>query len=198
VFEQALLSQTMRFLTPDECVTWCLQRGYPAGSREGYTIPVADKHPAGFHFAEFSHPADSGKKVRLARFLYSLIDPAPELLLWLGDWGVWPSSQHMPLFTRFRQAFGEQRPLIDTPGHLVTPAEADDAISIITVSLQFIWDCDIITVSGRDVIFISHDEYGRFGSRDAPAADLARQQIENAMQREKVPGTIGRLKHGRS
>ena len=126
-------------------------------------------------------------KVGLARILYSLIDPAPELLLWLDDWAVWPSSQHMPLFTRFRQAIGEQRPLIDAPGHLVAPAEADDAVSIITVSLQFIWDCHIITASGRDAIFISHDESGWFGSRNASIADAARQQIEKAFKPPAFP-----------
>ena len=168
----------MRFLTPNECVTWCLERGYPAGACEASSIPVADKRPAGFHFAEFSHPADSGRKVWLARFLYSLIDPAPELLLWIGDWAVWPSSQHVSLFTRFRQAFGELRPLIDAPGQLVAPVEADDAVSIITVSLQFIWDCHIITASGRDAVFVSHDEHGWFGSRDASVADAVRGQIE--------------------
>jgi hypothetical protein len=47
----------------------------------------------------------------------------------------------MPLFTRFREAFGEKRPLIETPGHLLTPEEADDAISIIAVSLLFLWSC---------------------------------------------------------
>jgi hypothetical protein len=35
----------------------------------------------------------------------------------------------MPLFTRFREAFGEKRPLIEAPGHLLTPGEADDAVS---------------------------------------------------------------------
>lgn len=99
-------------------------------------------------------------------------------MFWLGDWAVWPSSQHMPLFTRFRQAIGESRQLIDVPGHLLTPAEADDAVSILVVSLQFVWNCHILTSSGRDVVFVSHDKFGWFASRDESVAESVRRQIE--------------------
>jgi hypothetical protein len=58
----------------------------------------------------------------------------------------------MPLFTKFREALGEQRPLIEAPGHLVTPAEAGDAISIITVALLFIWNCHALSASDRDAV----------------------------------------------
>ena len=167
----------MRFLTPTQCVEWCAQHSYPAGPQEHYTVPKADKNPEGFHFAEFTLPGDSGRKVALARSLYSLIDSNSELLLWLGEWSVWPSSGHMPLFTRFRSAFGEHRNLIDAPGHLVTPLERDDGIAVVLLSLVFVWDCHVISSSGRDALFISHDEYGWFGSRDAADAGSAAQKL---------------------
>jgi hypothetical protein len=141
------------------------------------TGPAPDIQSPPFHLVEFTPPVDSGRKVAFARFLQSLLDPAPELLYWLGDWSVWPSSQHMPLFSRFRQALGEHRPLIETPGHLLTPDEADDATSILIVSLQFVWDCHVFTSSGRDVVFVSHDEYGWFASRDESIAKSVGQKI---------------------
>ena len=149
----------MRFLTYNECAEWCSRRSYPTRQIDGYVVgPDPDIQSPPFHLVEFPPPVDSGRKVAFARFLQSLIDPAPELLYWLGDWAVWPSSQHMPLFSRFRQALGEHRPLIEAPGHLLTPDEADDAISILIVSLQFVWNCHVLTASGRDVIFVSHDD----------------------------------------
>ncbi|SRR6266568_2734089 len=170
----------MKFLTYSECADWCAQRGFPTRHFEGYVVgPDPDLQSPPFHFVEFSHPTDSGRKVWLARFLYSLLEPSPELLIWLGDWTVWESGQHIPLFTRFRQALGEQRPLIEAPGHLVTPAEADDAISIITVSLLFIWNCHVLSASGRDAVFTSHDEFGWFASRDASVTERVREQMEN-------------------
>ncbi len=169
----------MKCLTYSECADWCAERGFPTRHSEGYVAgPDPDLQSPRFHFVEFSHPMDSGRKVWLARFLYSLLEPSPELLIWLGNWAVWESSQHMPLFTRFRQALGERRPLIEAPGHLLAPAESDDAVSIIAVSLLFILDCHVLSASGRDAVFTSHDEFGWFASRDASIAQRVRKQME--------------------
>lgn len=169
----------MRCLTYSECAEWCGHRHFPTRHKEGYLVgPYPDLDSPPFHFVDFALPTDSGRKVAFGRFLYSLIDPAPELLSWLGDWDVWPSSQHMPLFTRFRQAHGESRPVIDAPGHLLAPDEADDAVSVLVVSLQFVWNCHMLTSSGRDAVFVSHDEFGWFASRDEAVAESVRRKIE--------------------
>jgi hypothetical protein len=76
-----------------------------------------------------------------------------------GRLAVWPSSQHMPLFTRFRQALGESRPLIEAPGHVVSASDSGDAVSVIATLLLFPWDCYGISASGRDAFYISHDEF---------------------------------------
>jgi hypothetical protein len=169
----------MRCLTYSECAKWCSPRDFPTRHIEGYVVgPYPNITSPPFHFVEFTIPADSGQKVAFGRFLYSLVEPAPELLFWLGDWAVWPSSQHMPLFARLRQALGESRPLIEAPGHLLTPDEADDAVSILVVSLQFVWNCHILTSSGRDAVFVSHDDIGWFASRDESVAVSVRKKLE--------------------
>ena len=83
----------------------------------------------------------------------------------------------MPLFTRFREAFGEKRPLIDAPGHVLTSEEGDDALSIMSVSLLFMWDCHVLSNSGRDAVYTSHDEFGWFASRDRAVAETAHEKI---------------------
>lgn len=172
----------MKFLNYQECAAWCSARRFPTRQIGGYIVgPHPDLRSPEFHFVDFTPPSESGRKVWFAKFLYSLVDPFPELLLWLGDWAVWPSSQHMPLFTRIREALGEQRPLIEAPGNLAMPADAEDAISIMAVSLLFVWNCHVLTASGRDAIFISHDEFGWFASRDAAVAESARKQIATAL-----------------
>lgn len=174
--------RSMRFLTYSECAEWCTQYGFPIRRVEGCVAgPDPDLQSPPFHFVKFLPPIDTGRKVGLARILYSLLEPSPGLLIWLGDWNVWPSSQHMPLFTRFREAFGEPRPLIEVPGHVVTPQEVDDAVSIISVSLLFLWDCHVLSASGREAVFLSHDEYGWFASRDASVAESVRQRLEEAL-----------------
>src|SRR5215472_4657151 len=127
----------MRFLTPKEWQTWCTERQMPLREAGWIRPNISTGY---FHTTELPYHADSGRKVGTARFLYSLVSPDPETLLLIDDWAVWPSSQHMPLFTRFREALGEKRPLIEAPGHLVTASDADDAVSIIATSLLFVWD----------------------------------------------------------
>ena len=172
----------MQFLSPSDCVAWCSNRGFPTRQVSGETIPGAVHDPDGFHFARFSHPADSGRKVWLASYLFSLLKSEREVLVWLGAWSVWPSSQHMPLVTRLRQAFGERRPLVESPGHLVASSELDDGVSLLVISLLFVWDCHVIGFSGRDAVHTSHDEYGWFGSREASVA----QDVLRALQDSKV------------
>jgi hypothetical protein len=169
----------MRVLSYAESADWCAQHNYPTHKREGFIVgPEPEIGANEFQRVEFVLPRDSGRKIWLARFLYGLVEPSPEVLIWIGDWAVWPSGQHMPLFSRFRQAFRESRPLVEAPGHLVTPDEIEDGISILTVSVLFLWDCHLLTASGRDVVFVSHDEFGWFGSRDAGRSKCCGQEAE--------------------
>ena len=161
----------MRFLTPAEWQRWCTDRKIPLRDVGWIRPDIRAEH---LYIADLKYPADSGAKVSLARYLFSLVAKEEETLLLVDDWAVWPSSQHMPLFTRFRESLGESRPLIEAPGHLVTPSETDDAVSIISTALRFIWDCYGISSSGRDAFYFSHDEYCYFASRDADVAATVR------------------------
>ena len=165
----------MRFLTPEQWQAWCVERQFPL--RKGGSIRpdiIADE----FHRADLPYPKDSGKKVSLAHRLFSLVASDSDTLILLDSWSVWPSSEHLPLFIRFREAFGENRPLVEAPGHLVTPIDADDAISVISTSLLFVWDCYGISFTGRDAFYISHDEFCLFASRDASIAESVRSGVK--------------------
>ena len=158
----------MRFLTPDEWQTWCRERQVPL--REiGHIRP--DIRANQYHVTKLPYPSDSGMRVSFARRLFSLVSSDAETLILLDEWSVWPSSQHMPLFTRFREALGEHRPLHETPGHGVALTDADDGISIIATALLFIWDCYGISSTGSDAFHFSRDEFCYFASRDADVAE---------------------------
>ena len=166
----------MKFLTPTDWQDWCTKRQIPL-RESGWIRPNIS--PDHFQIVEVPYPQDSGAKVFLAQFLYSLVHPEPETLLLVDDWAVWPSSQHMPLFTRFRESLGELRPLIEAPGHLVEATEEDDAISVIATSLLFLWDCYGISASGQNAFYISHDEYCRFATHDSSIAARVIEEIKS-------------------
>jgi hypothetical protein len=39
-------------------------------------------------------------------------------MLWVTDWSVWPSFEHMPLATFVRRGLGESRSMQEAPGFL--------------------------------------------------------------------------------
>jgi hypothetical protein len=169
----------MRIFTYDECADWCAAHGYPTRSVQGWG-GGPDPHLTGpeFRFATFWIPQDAGRRVALVKCLMSLVDDDAELLVQIGDWAVWPSGQHMPLFDRFREAFGESRPLIEAPGHVIPSAERDDALSILVLSVLYLWDCHVLSSVGDQAMFVCHDEYGWFAVRGSRSLEPARQLLE--------------------
>jgi hypothetical protein len=140
---------SLRICTYEECAQWCSAHRYPTRHVDGDVVgPDPDLAEPDFRFATFSIPEDAGRRVALIKALMGLIDNEPELFIQIGDWSVWASGQHMPLFTRFRQAFGEHRPLIEAPGHVIPPGEREDAISIVVLSVLYLWDCHVLSADG--------------------------------------------------
>lgn len=148
----------VRCLSYEECSTWCTDHDYPVRSMDQYGRPCPAIRET-YRAIQLGYQEDSGKKVRLARDVASWFAGGRELLLWVDDWAAWPSSQHMALFTRFREALGEHRPLVEAPGHLCNSSELDDATSVLCVSLLFLWDCHVFSSGRKAVFFCSHDEW---------------------------------------
>lgn len=112
--------------------------------------------------------SEQDNRVALLKHVIRTLMPIhDESLVWLWEFGVWPSSGHMPLCTRFRQALGCATPLEITPGHLIQAQEVDDAVSLMCIGLLFYWDCYFLSSSSKDCLFISHDDHVFLGSQDA-------------------------------
>ena len=147
----------MKFLTSGECAGWCRVRDYPIRVEgNGYQRLDLD---AGFSSVELPYPVDCGKKVFTAKQIVDWALEQGEVLFWIEAWDVWPSSQHLPLFTRFREALGERRRMDEAPGHLVDRTDRDDAVSVLASALLFIWDCHVLRADGGPVFHCSHDEW---------------------------------------
>jgi hypothetical protein len=154
----------MTFLSRLECNEWCKNHGYRIPEYWGNS-PKKDLINRRFTRSEYPHPTDSGRKVALARSVLQAFGSG-ETLIWVENWEVYPSSGHLPLAQRFREALGEKRLLNEAPGHLAGVEEKDDAISVVIMALEFFWDCLALHSSGEDMLFISHDEYWWFASKD--------------------------------
>jgi len=49
---------------------------------------------------------DSGSKVGLSRIVANTFSDRGPTLLWVTEYGVWPSAEHMDLFDRYRNKLG--------------------------------------------------------------------------------------------
>jgi hypothetical protein len=146
----------MQFLSETGCAEWCERHGYlkPDKLRD---LGV----PPGYAQHSFEIPAGAGPRVAFCRALWHIADAGDvtERLLWIKGWGIGISSEHMPLFYSLRRALGENRPLIEMPGQLISPADTDDGLSMLIVAGIFSWDAWVYSSSGI-FIELSNDEVG--------------------------------------
>ena len=146
----------MQFLTAEESRQWARRHGFNVN--EAFGRPVASEVPGPLRF---HIPADAGARVTLARTLWeSAGQDAPEVLVWVTDWGIWPSGEHVPLAEAARRGLGAEHSLDDRPGHLVRLSESDAGLSILCLAVLFLWDCWLLPADSRPAVFVSHDEFG--------------------------------------
>jgi hypothetical protein len=152
----------MKYMSFEQSVSWLTQR-VPSGA----TIKGRPRLKAfGFDTFTCALPHDSGKKVALTKYLYGFLKTEEQVLVFVRNWQVFPSSAHVPLMLRLRQALGEAQSLAECPGHLLSKDESDDGISLMLLCAEFFWDCFVLGASGKTALFISHDEYFEFYTQD--------------------------------
>jgi hypothetical protein len=142
----------MRIIGKEDTVRWLSAKGVSVWN----DIPSFRK----FYKALNSQiPADSGRKTAIGRALASHFNTADESLLWIHEFGIWPSSEDPNLFERFRQSLGEPRPLFDAPGHIFTQTDLKDVASLLSLVLYFIWGAVLYCPTKGLGIEIDHDEF---------------------------------------
>jgi hypothetical protein len=97
--------------------------------------------------------------VVLARHLVSWLGPFRNTLLWVNEYGIWPSSENNHLYYRLRQSYGDQRKLQEAPGHEFVAEEVADLTSFLDLTIQFGWGAHLLSIPAAAYIFISHDEW---------------------------------------
>lgn len=145
----------MKAITRNECIDW-LRFHY---TRESMQFVNWQGQRAKTPQIKYAFPADSGKKVALARKIYRYFEDSSNTLIWVKEWNIFPSSSHLPLLMSTRMALGEFRSLDEASGHLFASTERQEAISILILGLEFFWDCIVASQDQGIICEISHDEY---------------------------------------
>jgi hypothetical protein len=152
----------MHVLTDAECLVWLKNNCPPKIVSDTGDLQL---YEGGLFSVRYSYPKDSGKKVALAKMILRKCFGDSKPLIWLRNWEIWPSSGHVPILLRIRQALNHLEPLEETPGHVFDSTEKDDAASLVILSLEFYWDCLIVAAERPVICLLSHDEYCAFISQ---------------------------------
>ena len=139
------------FYTASECEEWLNDRGR--------LLP--DKIE-GIHTETVKYPTEDYHILFLANWIAKQITCQEPALLWITEWGIWPSSENWHLYYKLRQSHEDQRLLEEAPGHYFLKHKMEELTSFIQVAMQNGWGGYVLTGLDQVHCFFSHDEYVDF------------------------------------
>ena len=141
----------MRFYTQQECEDWLssLKRRKPD------TIPD-------MRIERIDYPAEPYPVFFLAHWIATSLTHRMPTMLWITEWGIWPTSENWHLYYRLRQTYSDHRLLHEAPGHLFLEHETEDLASFLQIAMLNGWGGYVLTEADYVNAFFSHDEYIAF------------------------------------
>lgn len=138
----------MRFYTQQECEAWLSDR-----ERRKPDL-VKD-----IHVERIEYPSKPHQVFFIAHWVASVLTYQRPVLLFVTEWGIWPSSENWHLYYKLRQNYGDNRLLNDAPGHLFLEHETEDLASFLQIAMLNGWGGYVLTEANYINAFFSHDEY---------------------------------------
>ena len=141
----------MRFYTEKDCEQWLgvRQRTKPNRSSAAHTATV-------------KYPSEPYRVFSIAHWIASSLTHRMPALLWISEWGIWPSSENWHVYYKLRQSYGDRQLLEEAPGHLFLQHEAEDLASFLQLAMLNGWGGYVLTQADFVNVFFSHDEYIEF------------------------------------
>lgn len=144
----------MKSLTAKQAAEWCRNLGVPADTRSGPSSEIL--------VDQFELPNESVDRVAIAEERLADFASASRILIWITEWGVWPSIDRSDDFRAIRAEFGETRRLHEIPAHLATNADFEYVRRMTECAVCSLWDLYLIGPKGRKILHFSHDEWGGY------------------------------------
>jgi hypothetical protein len=141
----------MRFYSEKECAEWL------SGRERRKPDEMPDVHAEQIHYPEKPHLIRSW-----ARWIATSLSYQRPALLWITEWGIWPSSENWHLYYKLRQTYGDFRLLHEAPGHLFLEHEAEDLASFLQLAMLNGWGGYVLMQADYVNAFFSHDEFVTF------------------------------------
>ena len=122
--------QKMRCVAENEITEWLDERSIP---RDPYHRGSSHKY-----YLQFYAPSDHPKTDAFVRRYYERITPDSETLIHVTDWAAYEKSDMITVLG-IRSSRGEDRILIDAPGHILPAPEEEIGVSLFGLLTSFGW-----------------------------------------------------------
>ena len=150
----------MRFYTDKECEAWL----HGLNRRKPDAVEGLLRH----HVA---YPREPFRINYIAHWIATNLTYRMPALLWITEWGIWPSNENWHLYYKRRQSYFDQHLLHEAPGHLCLEHETEDLASFLQVAMHNGWGGYVLTQADYANAFFSHDEFIDFFSEDQGLID---------------------------
>lgn len=125
------------------------------------------------HTERIAYPPEPYRIYYFAHWIATSLTYRQPALLWVTEWGIWPSSENWHLYYKLRQSYGDQRLLHEAPGHLFLQHEAEDLGSYLQLAMLNGWGGYVLTDANYVNVFFSHDEFiDFFAEQEAALIDV--------------------------
>jgi hypothetical protein len=145
----------LRFYTEQECGTWLRERNR---SKPG--------HLSASQTQRVDYPSEPHRIFHITLWIARELTYRRPTLLWITEWGIWPSSENWHLYYKLRHSYGDLRLLQESPGHLFLEHESEDLSSFLQIAMLNGWGGYVLTEANYVNAFFSHDEYIDFFATD--------------------------------
>lgn len=158
---------SMRFLEINEVWEWCGRTGFPLDAHSRLVDDPTLTERIKWLYASGER---SGREPGLAEDAVAALGSWDECLLWITEWGVWPSTEDWPRYYAARGALRERRSLETAPGQLFGLSERALLVEFLTQVMENGWDAWVLpTLGDRSLgrrVEISHDEWIELTARE--------------------------------
>ena len=137
----------MRFYTEQECEEWL-------SGRKRLKPDLIPDLPV----ERFGYPPQPNRSFFVAHWIATALTHREPALVWITEWGIWPSSENWHLYYRLRQSYSDHRLLHEAPGHLFLEHEAEELASFLQLAILNGWGGYVLTHADYVNAFFSHDE----------------------------------------
>jgi hypothetical protein len=157
----------MKMLTEKTCSGWLATKGIPAA-------PYSQSEGAAPFYEQFKLAGRAPRQAAIARQVVFSCEPFSSDLLQFTDWPFYKPDE-MAVLCGLRTLHGDNRPMIESPGHVFETAERDLLIGMFSLAMHYGYSAYLYFDNGATFLCWQGELLDLWCSDELRATDLRRE-----------------------